>query len=106
MNRQLEEKLVGETRLEDIPEAYRPLAEMIGIENLMKLAHYCMGNEIYIPKPETIFRKARNRNIKEEYDGYNEAELAQKYDLSPDSVRKILKGFDPRQISLFDFMKK
>lgn len=101
MNRDLEEMLISETALEDVPFHYRDVAELIGIPNMVKLAKYAMGKEIYFPKAETIIRKARNRHIREEYTGYNENQLAQRFDLTEQQIKKILRGINPQQLDLF-----
>lgn len=102
MDKALEEKLLAETVLEDIPDRYQKVAELIGVENMVKLSRLTMGAEVYFPKVESIYREARNRNIRKEYTGYNGIELARKYDLTIDQIGRILKDYNPRQLSLFD----
>lgn len=104
MDKKLEAALLKETKLEDLTENCRVLVELIGIENVVKLSKFSGGDEIYFPKTEAIIREARNRRILEEYNGYNERELAVKYGLTTDSIRKILKGYDPKQMSISDFL--
>ena len=102
MNQELERELIKETTIEDVPEKFRPFVELVGIENVIKLSKYALGDEIYFPKPDTIIRKARNRRIKEEYTGYNEKELAKRYDVTIEQIKKILRDCNPQQISIFD----
>lgn len=102
MNKSLENELIAETKMEDIPENYQELARIVGIENLIKLSRYAMGEKIYIPKPSSLYMKTRNKRILREYNGYNETELAKRYDITVVQVRSILRGYDPKQMSLFD----
>lgn len=104
MNTKLESELLTETKLDDIPDKYKPIVELIGIENLMRLAKYSMGDRIYFPKPDSIIMKARNRKILKEFNGYNVNELAKNYDLSVSHVKKIIRDFDLKQISIFDLI--
>lgn len=103
MNKALKKQLVEETTLDDISETYRPVVEIIGIECFIELSEYARGDQLYFPKTETIIAPARNRRIKAEYNGYNEKELADKYELTVRHVSNILKD-EPiyGQISLED----
>lgn len=102
MNRKIEEELMKDTTIEDLIETIQPIAELIGLENLLKISHYANGTEIYIPPPSSILRNARNRRIKKEYNGYNSKELSIKYGISEEQVRKIIRRYDPAQMSLFE----
>lgn len=96
-------ELVAETTIEDIAENYRPVVEIIGIEKFVELSEYAMGDELYFPKTENILAPARNRRIKQEWNGYNSKELAERYNLTIKRISDILKD-EPMigQISLFD----
>lgn len=102
MKEKIIDELMQQTEIEDLPESVQQVAELIGLENLMKLSKCINGNEIYIPIPEAIVRKARNRNILKEYTGYNSEILAEKYGLTPKGVRRIVREYDPTQYSIFD----
>lgn len=91
MNKALKKQLVEETTLDDISETYRPVVEIIGIERFIELSEYARGDQLYFPKTETIIAPARNRRIKAEYNGYNEKELADKYELTVRHISNILK---------------
>lgn len=47
--------------MSDIPEAYRDLAEDLGMDAFLKLVRLCSGQYLYIPKWESILRNARDR---------------------------------------------
>lgn len=74
----------------DIPETYQPVVDMIGIDAFLKLCQYCMGDNMYFPMTDTIFRKTRNRLIQQEYDGYNSKMLGKKYGITTRQVTNIV----------------
>lgn len=102
MNKKIEEELLADTSIDDLLETIQPIAEIIGIEKLLEVSHYTNGTEIYIPPPSSILKKARNRKIKEEYNGYNSKEISKKYEISEEQVRKIIRGYDPAQMDIFE----
>ena len=75
---------------DDIPGQYREVAEILGLDAALRLARECGGESIYIPKIENIFRNARDRAIRAEFNGSNFRELAKKYKLSVNWVRQIV----------------
>lgn len=83
----LKEKVV----LDDIPERYLPIVEILGIPLFIKMCEFSVGDEIYFPKVETVLAPARNREIVKEYDQYNTIELAKKYNLTVPQVKKIVR---------------
>lgn len=96
-------ELVRETTEEDIAERYRPIVDIIGVERFALLADYAAGDELYFPKTENIVIPARNRRVKAEWDGYNMKQLAEKYNLTINQIRNILRD-EPLygQMCLFD----
>lgn len=103
MDKELKQQLIAETSVEDISDSYRPVVEIIGVEKFIELSEYARGDELYFPKTENILSTARNRRIKNEYNGRNEKALADKYDLTIKQIGNILKD-EPiyGQISMFD----
>lgn len=67
--------------LENLPSGQREIAEVIGIENYLKLAKYVNGDTIYIAKYNEVLRPIRDATLQDSFDGYNFKELADKYDL-------------------------
>ena len=97
--------MVKDLTIEMIPDDYRPIAEAIGIENLAKLAKIVGGTTFYMPKLESFTRPVRDERIKSEFNGYNHAELARKYDVTERWVRKICgEGHLEGQQSIFDMV--
>lgn len=79
-------------RLSDIPQECRDIATSIGMENFLRLASLRGGQELYIPKRESLEREARDRDIRARFDGGNYRALAEEFRLSERQIRKILKG--------------
>lgn len=105
MMTKLQMELLKETTMEDIPERYRNVAQLIGVEAYARVSDYARGDEIYFPKPETLLIPARNRRIRDEYNGYNQKELAEKYDITIQQVNNILKDAPIfGQMDLFDYL--
>lgn len=78
--------------MSDIPEAYRDLAEDLGMDAFLRLARLCSGQYLYIPKWESIRRNARDREIRALFNGGNYKALALQFDLSERQIYKIISG--------------
>ena len=64
-------------QIEDFPPEYRQIAERIGLEAALVLVEIRAGEGIYVPKPESLSRAARDRTIRAEYAaGSNYRQLA------------------------------
>lgn len=79
-------------RLSDVPEEYRDIAEFIGMEAFLRLTLLCGGQNLYIPKRESLEREGRDREIRARFDGGNYRPLAAQYRLSERQIRKIING--------------
>ncbi len=79
-------------RMADIPEEYRDIAEAIGMEAFIQLTLLCGGQNLYIPKRESLERGARDRDIRARFDGGNYRALASQFRLSERQIRKIING--------------
>lgn len=79
-------------RVEDIPLEYRDIAETIGLAAFLRLTQLCGGQNLYIPKPESMEREGRDRDIRARFDGGNYRALAAQYRLSERQIRKIING--------------
>ena len=78
--------------MSDIPEEYRDIAETIGMEAFTQLSLLCGGQNLYIPKWESLQRNARDRDIRARFDGGNYRALAAQFRLSERQIRKIING--------------
>lgn len=80
---------------EELPEVYREMAEVIGVEPTLKLAQVFSGNNVYFPKLERSLIRVRNRVIRHQFNGANIKELARRWRLSARHIRSIVNP--PRQ---------
>lgn len=76
----------------DIPEEYLDITEALGMEAFLKLVALCGGQDLYIPKRESLERGPRDRAIRARFDGGNYRALAAQFRLSERQVRKIING--------------
>ncbi len=81
-----ENKLKGEY----LNGAYSEMAELIGIDNVLKIHAKYRGTSIFFPL-EIFSRDFIISQIIEEYDGHNVRQLATKYGYTEKWIRKILK---------------
>lgn len=80
------------TNINDVPEKYKPIIDLIGLDNFIKLCMFANGDELYFPMYDSILRNTRKRLILQEYNGYNMSELSKKYNLSYNQIRTIIKS--------------
>ena len=93
METHIEKELLTHARIEDFPQSMQQIINLIGLENLYKLSkYYANGSEIYIPVPERLLQNVRNKMIQENYNGYNERELAIRYGITVKQIKNILKA--------------
>ncbi len=78
-------------QLSDISPEYRDIAEAIGMDAFDQLTLLCGGQNLYIPKRESLERAARDREIRTRFNGGNQRQLASQYRLTERQVRRILK---------------
>lgn len=103
MKEELVNELIADTTMDDIPERYQGIVEIVGIEKFAELSNYAMGDEIYFPKVENIVAPARNRRIRKEYrSGSSDKELSTKYNLTIKQIWNILKDEPPHGQMTFD----
>ena len=94
--------------LEDLQEQHREIAELIGLDGLLKLAEAYGGTSLYIPQVRELKKNRIYKAILGEYDGTNIKQLSGKYQVSEATVYKILKDKIgqvqiPGQMSFADF---
>lgn len=100
------EDLAKELTIEMLPEGIcQEIAAAIGPERFVRLAEVVGGSTIYIPKAESLVRPVRDAHIKNEFNGYNHAELARKYAVTERWVRQICgEGQVAGQYCLADYL--
>lgn len=80
-------------QFDDLAESQKEIAEIIGMENYVKLSKRFGGDgSLYIQKYSEIIKTARNREIRRKYNGHNITQLANMYNLSERHVRIICCG--------------
>lgn len=79
-------------RPDDIPDEYRDLVDALGMDVFLALTDLCGGQSLYIPKPESLRRDGRDREIRARFNGGNYRALAAQFRLSERQIRKIING--------------
>lgn len=94
--------------IEDLPDDFREIAEMIGLDAALDLVRSAGGSQIYVPKAETITRGARDRNILAAWERTRDYSLvARIHGLTENHVRAIIRHLTgaerhkARQVDLF-----
>ena len=83
-----------EIALEILPDSYKYIAELIGLEKAIIILENFGGSTIYIPKIDCCTRYHRNIKIVSDYrSGKTYSQIAIKYDLTSVSVRNIISSF-------------
>lgn len=82
---------IDKLQLADLDEEQRQLAELIGIDNYIKLIKTYGGLQLYVPKAHYYELADRNRRINDEYNGYNAKLIAQKYGIAENTVYVIVR---------------
>lgn len=80
-----------ELTLDDLQEQHRSYAEIIGLDNLLKLSDAFGGTDIYIPQRKELEKNKIYNMIYQEFDGSNLQELTQRYGVSKTTVYNIVK---------------
>jgi len=88
--------------IDDLPEAYQAVAEIIGKDLTLKLAHHLGGDGFYFRKLDNMFLFKRDEQIRAAFTGANHKELAHDYNLTERQIRNILQQKHPVQTGLFD----
>lgn len=79
-------------RPDDIPADYRDIVDALGMDVFLALTDLCGGQSLYIPKPESLRRDGRDREIRARFNGGNYRALAAQFRLSERQIRKIING--------------
>lgn len=77
-------------KIEDVPEQYADIVELLGFEQFLSLCSLCGGCAIYFPRIESLAMDARDREIYKNFTGYNYKQLAVQYRLGERQIRKII----------------
>lgn len=77
-------------RPEDIPTEYQDIVEVLSLPVFLDLVSLCGGQDLYLPKLDSLERRGRDREIRARFDGGNYRALARQFRLSERHVRKII----------------
>lgn len=91
MKKNEEKKLLAELLPSELQEQHRSIADVIGVEGLVRLCEYFGGSSIYIPQKKELLRQKIYQMIYREYDGDNIKELAIRYGVSEATVYNIVR---------------
>ncbi|EQK41517.1 mor transcription activator family protein [[Clostridium] bifermentans ATCC 19299] len=78
-------------KMSDLPPQFENIAMEIGIDRVKALFKEFGGTSVYFPTEKMIYKEARDREIIEEFNGFNVKELANKYRMSESYVRAIIR---------------
>lgn len=85
----MRDSMLEEVTIKDIPESFRDIAEVIGIDAYKKLVRYVGGSTVYVPVEGCLTREVRNRVLKESFNGDYKS-VTRKYNISEAHVRRII----------------
>lgn len=93
--------------VEDFPEGFRDVVEVIGVEAAYKLCENFGGQPFYAPKIDSLVKRLRDESIKQDYrKGISINQLCQDYNLSFNQVRAICNLAYMRQGTIDDYLNK
>lgn len=88
--------------IDELPESYQAVAEIVGVENALRLAQHLGGLSYYYPRLDSLLRDKRDAKIRAEFTGANHRALARKYNLTESWIRIIIqKKPAHEQVDLF-----
>ena len=93
MSNELYKMYLDYMQIDDLPEWLQPIAEKIGIEDILNVIDEFGGLRVYFPLPEKAVSKARGRVICKEYREQNHSfsELAKRHKVSEPWVRQVVR---------------
>ena len=84
--------------MEQLPEAHRKIAEMLGVETALKLSECYGGEEIYIPKIDAVHNAERDAEIcRLRAQGLSVKQLMERFGLGRQTIYDILGRNKDRQ---------
>lgn len=93
--------------VEDFPEGFRDVVDVIGVEAAYKLCENFGGQPFYAPKIDSLVKRLRDESIKQDYrKGISINQLCQDYNLSFNQVRAICNLAYMRQGTIDDYLNK
>jgi len=88
--------------ISDLPGQYKEMAEIIGIENTLKLAEHFGKSGFYFRGLEPLIARKKEIYIRENFNGQNHRELARRTEYSERWVYEIIKVWkEEKQADMF-----
>ena len=81
---------MNEISADILPEPYRRMFSILGVEVTLKIAAEFQGMNVYFPKLDGTLKTIRDRRIRDEFNGHNVRELARRFGLTETWIRQIL----------------
>ena len=78
-------------KISDLPPQFENIANRLGIEKVKWLFEEFGGTSVYFPTEKMIYKESRDREIFNEFKGFNIKELASKYSMSESYIRAIIR---------------
>ena len=78
-------------KISDLPPQFENIANKLGIEKVKWLFEEFGGTSVYFPTEKMIYKESRDREIFNEFNGFNIKELASKYNMSESYIRAIIR---------------
>ena len=78
--------------INEFREPYKSIAEVIGVETMIKLSENFPRFTLYIPTISGLLKQATYKNIIEEFNGTNVKQLALRYGVSERTIYRILES--------------
>ncbi len=83
-------RIMDQITVEDLPDSYRDVAMVIGVENAVRLSDTLGGLAYYFQQLDKVLIRKRDDLIRSEFTGANHKPLARKYGLSEVWIREIV----------------
>ena len=83
-------RIIDQVTVEDLPESYRDVAMVVGVENAIRLSDTLGGLAYYFQQLDKVLIRKRDDLIRSEFTGANHKPLARKYGLSAVWIREIV----------------
>lgn len=98
---------IEEKDIKKLPDSYKEIISIIGLEHTLALAVQYQGIPIYLHKIDKTLQMMRDEKILKEFTGGNHKELARKYNLTETRIRQILAqdhSQESNQLDIFNMM--
>lgn len=78
--------------MDDIPYDLQSMADIVGVYNFLEVCKLYGGRSVYIPVYKKVIMGNRNREIARLYNGKNIDDLRNRYSMSSQQVKSVLKS--------------